>query len=208
MLPRPEARNTWRCAAFSLLFTVLGPGAARAAGYLDSPAEEESFRPFFFHEAGLNLNSCPHIGSYYEFGRSWQAGLEVRSWIANLDEAYDLIPEVNLRLRKLWLGSEERESLRNSEYVDLAVGMYPAYQFLSFDQILVGRNEPRIGPRPQVLLSLGKYWMPLASLPGGLNLSLTLGHFFLGHPPGYPHAEVLTAAFSLFYIIKKPPGPR
>ena len=175
---------------------------ARAGGYLDSPGEEsrDDPAPFYFLTGGFNLNACPQAGAYYEFKRSWQIGLEARSWIANADTAFDFIPEFDAHLRKLWLSAEDRESMRNSEYADLSAGLFPCYRFLPLDEILPGVNEPMEGLRPHVRLSLGKYWMPFFPAPYGVDINLTLGHYFGGHPPDYAHIDYVTAGISVFLL--------
>lgn len=200
-LPPDRRRAPARTLAFSLILLFSAAHRATAGGYLDSPGEETRFRPFVFLTGGLNLNTCPQAGAYYEFSRSWQAGLEVRSWLPNADAGYDFIPETDLHLRKLWLGAEERESLRNSEYLDVSVGVFPSYRFLPLDQIIQGKTEPRDGPMPQARLSLGKYWMPFRALPVGLDINLAIGHYFAnGHPPGYHHVDYVTATLSVLWL--------
>lgn len=183
-----------------LLILFAAASAASAGGYLDGPGEEKTPKPFFFLEGAMNLNGCPQAAAYYEFAHSWQAGVEARSWLFRADAAYDYIPEFDAHLRKLWLGSEEGESLRNSEYVEISAGAYPSYRFLGLETLLTGADEPRQGLRPQARLTLGKYWMPFFPAGPGLDIGLSLGHYFLGgHPPGYPHPDYATVTLSLFF---------
>ncbi len=151
--------------------------------------------------AGLTWYLCPQLALYREFRRSWQAGFEIRSWYWNGNVAYDAIPEFDAHIRKLWLASEDHLSTRNSEYVDVGIGAFPSYEFLSFEQVLFGESEPRTGLRPQVRMALGKYWMPAPAGPWGFDANLTLGHYFTGHPPGYHQSELITASLSLFYLL-------
>jgi len=198
-MPRRPERP--RCIAATVLLCTLCASPIHAAGYLDSPDEEKKPSPFFFLEGGINLNTCPQASAYYEFARSWQAGLELRSWAVNAEVAYDFIPEADFHLRKLWLGAEDKESLRNSEYLDVSAGIYPSYRFLPLDQILMGRSEPRDGPEPQARITLGKYWMPFFPFSLGVDINLSLGHFFAGgHPPGYGHVDYVTAGIAIFYL--------
>jgi hypothetical protein len=202
-----------RISALSLVF-FLACLPARAGGYLDAPGVEKEFAPFGFVEGGMNFFKCPQAGVYYAFLRSWQAGLEIRSWGGRARSAYDFIPETDLHMRTLWLGSEESEPLRNSEYVDLSLGFYPSYEFLSLDKALCGRqdssgaciagDEPRGGLRVQGRITLGKYWMPFHALDLGLDANISLGHYdvpglFDSHPPGMGRTDYVTATVSVFW---------
>jgi hypothetical protein len=170
----------------------LTPPSVCAGGYLDADSgTEKRFRPFPFAQAGMNLNRCPGAGAYFEFRRSWQTGLELRSWLPRGESAYDGSPEADIHLRKVWLAAEERASLRNSEYVDLALGVFPSY-----------RNDGnRAGLQGHARITIGKYWTPLAEMPWGFDIGLSLGRYFVGHPPGFSHPDIITASLAIFYAF-------
>ena len=89
------------------------------------------------------------------------------------------------------MSDEEEESLRNSEYVDLAAGAFPAY----------GNDGTRSGYLPQGRLAVGKYWMPVLGWHGGLDVNIALVQYFRGHPPGLGQNEIFTVAAAFFYRL-------
>jgi hypothetical protein len=191
--PRPLA---------ALLLLALSALPAHAAGYLDSPAQEKPFRPFIYLEGGIDLYATPDVAVYCERWRSWELGLELRSWVVNAESPYDMIPETSLHVRKLWLSSEEQESLAGSEYVDVSLGLAPGYRFLTLDEVAPNefRPEPRVGAIPGLRLILGKNWMPFTSVPIGIDFNIAVGHYFQGHPPAFEHINFATASVSLFFV--------
>ena len=163
-----------------------------ASGYLDAPDSVQThFHPFLFVAGGTNLNRTPHLGAFLEFQRSWQAGLEIRSWAAHADSRYDYWPEVDFHLRRLWLSDEDVESLRNSEYVDVGAGVFPAYNL----------NGDQVGALPQARIGVGKYWIPVVGWRGGLDVNIAFAHYFWSRPPGSNHVQLLTLAAAFFYRL-------
>lgn len=184
--------------AFLLAFSL----PASAAGYLDSPAEEKPFRPFRYFEAGIDLYATPHVAVYYERFRSWQSGFDLRSWVVNAQSPYDLFPEAGMHIRKLWINNEDQESLAGSEYFDAALIVAPGYRFLTLDFVPSGEflSEPRLGPVPGVRIAAGMNWKPFVDVPFGLDVNLAVGHYFVGHPPGFYHINFATAGISVFWV--------
>jgi len=105
---------------------------------------------------------------------------------------YDLIPEADLHVRKLWLSDEEKESLKNSEYLDLAAGIFPAYH----------NDGLSAGLKAQGRIMVGKYWMPTPDWAGGIDLNIALVKYFGGHPPGLGKFEIWTVTVAVFYGLQ------
>ena len=110
----------------------------------------------------------------------------------NAESDYDWIPESDLHVRKLWLSDEEKESLKNSEYLDLALGIFPAYRN---DGLSAGLNT-------QGRIMVGKYWMPTPDWAGGIDLNIALVKYFGGHPPGLGKLEIWTVTVAVFYGLQ------
>jgi hypothetical protein len=169
------------------------------------PPEEGAARPnhrFTLAEAGYafaigsKLGSLPQIGCFRDLPGSWQAGVQARLAPGGASTAYDYLPLANLSLRKLWLGDEGSDPIRNSEYFGIALGVFFGYDF----------GGERDGMRPMGSISLGKYWMPFESRPLGLDLSLDLTTLKLpfsnsGHLAGSSDQVIVSCGANLFYAI-------
>jgi hypothetical protein len=180
------------------------PGRAHAEEP-DFPPEDGAARPerrFTLAEAGYafaigsKLGSLPQIGCFRDLPDSWQAGIQARIAPGGASTAYDYLPLANLSLRKLWLGDDGSDPIRNSEYFGVSLGVFFGYDF----------GGKRDGMRPMGSISLGKYWMPFESRPLGLDLSLDLTTLKLpfsnsGHLAGSSDQVIVTCGANLFYAI-------
>lgn len=180
------------------------PGNARAEepGLLPDEAERRPTRLFTLVEAGYalaigsKLGSLPQIGCFRDLPGNWQAGFQARIAPHGAGTGYDYRPFATVGVRKLWLGEEGADPIRNSEYFGIALGGYYGYDF----------GGQRIGLTPMGSVSLGKFWMPFDSRPFGLNLSLDLNSlkipfFASGHLAGSSDQVIVTCGGSLFYAI-------
>jgi hypothetical protein len=161
---------------------------------------ENHFQPHFILSGGYLLAGTPQLGAYLGFSRGWQTGLEIRTWGLKALYKQDYLPEIGWHFRRIWLASEELEPLRNSEYVEFAIGLFPAtnYRFDENSPTLTRLN--RLGYRPLLRIAIGKYWMPFRNLPWGMDANLVLGRYLQGHPPQYYHQDLLTATISFFWL--------
>ncbi len=133
--------------------------------------------------------SQPQLAAYLDLPQAWQAGLQLRSGLWQAGNVYEAIPEVGLRVRKLWLGDGDAESLRSPEYLDLGAGTYYGYSFAGL----------RTGPALFVAAAAGKYWAPFAELPAGMDVFVEISRYFQGYPPRSGQVVFFTAGISVFY---------
>jgi hypothetical protein len=140
---------------------------------------------------GSDLGTQPQLGCFRDLPGSWQVGLQVRFAPAGAERGYDYRPLTNVSFRKLWLGDEDTQPIRNSEYFGLSLGGYFAYDF--------GGNQ--IGLKPFGTVDLGKYWMPFDNRPFGLDLNLELTRYLTGHLPNRSETAYLTLGLHLFYLV-------
>jgi hypothetical protein len=140
---------------------------------------------------GSDLGLLPQLGCYRDLPHSWQAGLQARVHPRDAKAGYDYLPQIGLNVRKLWLGDEDGEPIRNSEYFGLALGGFFAYDF----------EGARAGLKPFGTLSLGKYWMPFDNQPFGLDLNLDLTRYISGHLPGRSELVFITLGVNFFYVL-------
>jgi hypothetical protein len=200
MPPRPEVpgrirRSPLRPPAFALLALLSIPlsAAGQEISYMD-PGFAGKRAKTMLAAGGLELPVVggetvqPQLAGYVDLPGELQAGIKLRLDFLAAESPYDLIPQGALHLRKVWLNDQDTSSVRNSEYISLSAGAYAAYDF----------RGDRIGARPFGGVTLGKYWMPFADQPYGLDLSLELTRYFSGHPPGKPVNHFLSASVSLF----------
>jgi hypothetical protein len=187
-----------------LLAAVLGPGAAPASAqdnpqaYLDPTAEQVRKRNFLF-SGGLEFPISgsqgiqPQVAAYLDLPRSLQIGIKARVDLRSATDTvpFDYIPQTGLHLRQLWLSDQDTSTVRNSEYISLVLGFYPAYDF----------EGSRDGLKPFGAIALGKYWMPFGNRPYGLDFCIEISRFFDGHPPGRPRTFFLSAGVNLFRAI-------
>jgi hypothetical protein len=141
------------------------------------------------YSIGTDLGWQPHLGGYLDLPGTWQAGLHSRFSNLKASEFYDYFPQISLEVRKLWLGDEGADPVRNSEYFSVSIGGFFAYEF----------NGEKIGLRPLGALSLGKYWMPFDKQPYGLDISLELSRFFAGHLLDHSELVFITTSVAVFY---------
>lgn len=143
------------------------------------------------YSIGGNLGWQPQLGGYLDLPSSWQSGLHARIVTMDASGWYDIFPQVSFELRKLWLGDEGADPIRNSEYFEMSVGGFLAYGF----------NGEKVGVRPLGALALGKYWMPFDNQPFGMDISLELSRCFSGHLPGHSDLVFITTGLALFYVL-------
>ena len=146
-------------------------------------------------DAGLGekLLWQPQVGAYLDVPWDLQLGLQIRSDLA-ADERYDWLPQIGLQLRKLWLGDEDKLSVENSEYFCATVGGYFAYDF----------GGVHSGLRPFGSVTGGKYWMPFAGMPAGLDLYLGYTRYFMGHLPGKSSVDFISGGINVFRVLRLP----
>jgi hypothetical protein len=145
---------------------------------------------------GSKLGSLPQIGCFRDLPDSWQAGLQALIAPHGAKTGYDYLPVAALAVRKLWMGDEDTDPIRNSEYFGIALGAYFGYDF----------GGERDAMRPMGSVSLGKFWMPFDSRPFGLDLSLNLmtlklPFFNSGHLAGSSDQVIVTCGVNLFYAL-------
>lgn len=133
----------------------------------------------------------PQVAGYLGLPWSMQAGLMLRFSPGDAEEAYDLLPQASLQIRKLWIGDGTPGSIRNAEYFGLAGGGFFGYDF-------TGRKS---GPNLFGTIGLGKYWTPFDNHPVGLDLNLELTRYFTAHLPGRYVQVFITTGISLFYLL-------
>jgi hypothetical protein len=138
-----------------------------------------------------DLGALPQIGVFRDLSETWQVGLQARMSPGGATSGYDFLPQMSLGVRMLWLGDEDVQPVRNSEYFGIAGGGFFAYNF----------DGEEAGMRPYGTLSLGKYWMPFDNQPLGLDLNLELTRYFSGHLPGRSELVYITCGVQLFYVI-------
>ncbi|MDB5051755.1 MAG: hypothetical protein JWO30_4826 [Fibrobacteres bacterium] len=180
-----------------VLALLLAASAARAAEYVPDGSEEPKVKRGTIVAAGSaiaigsDLGMQPQLGCFRDLPGSWQLGLQARFDPGDAVAGYDYLPQVNVGLRKLWLGDEETEPIRGSEYFGLSAGGFFAYNF----------NGERAGLRPFGTLSLGKYWMPFDNRPLGMDLNLELTRYLSGHLPNRSETTYITLGLHVFYLI-------
>lgn len=133
----------------------------------------------------------PQLAGYVDLPLNLQLGLEATVGTGSGETGYDYLPRTGLHLRQLWLSDQDTSSIRDSEHISVVAGAYPAYDF----------KGDRVGPRPYGAIHLGKYWMPFDDKPYGLDFSLELTRYFLGHPPGLSRVHHLGAGVNLFVAL-------
>jgi hypothetical protein len=181
----------------ALLWLMLAAAAGQAAEYFPQGSEKPRIKPATIAEAGAavaigsDLGTQPQLGSFRDLPGSWQLGLQVRFDPGDAAAGYDYLPQADLGLRKLWLGDEDSEPIRNSEYFSLSLGGFFAYNF----------NGKRAGLKPFGTLSLGKYWMPFDNRPLGMDLNLELTRYLSGHLPNRSETTYITLGLHLFYLL-------
>lgn len=209
---RPHSRASRRFPALALAIQALilasllaaAPGRARAEEPELPPEEGASgaHRHFTLAEAGYalaigsKLGSLPKLACFRDLPDSWQAGIQARLAPGGARTAYDYLPLADLSLRKLWLGDEGSDPIRNSEYFGIALGVFFGYDF-------AGKRDSM---RPMGSVTVGKYWMPFESRPLGLDLSLDLTTLKLpfsnsGRLRGSSDQVIVSCGANLFYAI-------
>lgn len=197
-----------RISAWLLVLTAFSSQASSQA--IDSTfamlEAASHFQPRWLFAAGYAISGTPQLGAHWHFAPSWQGGLELRSWSAHARTGKDHWPEIGLHLRRIWLAAEENDALRNSEYVDFGLGFVPTYSFALTDLETLTTYDRRLGYRGMLRAALGQYWMPFSNVPLGLDANVVLGRYLQGHPPGYPHRDLLTLTVTLFWVPDWRPG--
>ncbi len=200
-------KRPWLSALFFILGFFPTSSLSQAVDSTFAMLEAEShFKHRIFLAAGYALSGTPQTGAYWHFAPSWQGGLEFRSWSATARTSMDHWPEIGLHLRRIWLAAEENEALRNSEYVEFGLGLFPAYSFALTDLETFMPYDKRLGYRGMLRAAIGQYWMPFSNVPFGLDANVVLGRYLDGHPPGYPHRDLLTLTVTLFWVPDWHPG--
>lgn len=146
------------------------------------------------YSIGNGMGWQPQLGGYLDLVQFWQAGIHARLATMDAKDVYDYLPEISLNLRKLWLGDEGPDPIRNSEYFCMSLGGVMAYEF----------SGERIGPRPLAAIAFGKYWMPFDNQPFGLDISLELARLLSGHIRDHTNLMFLTTGVALFYVLPRP----
>lgn len=194
MPPRLDRRLPAAAVLLAVALAAAAEGDAQA--YLD-PSPENSRPRVLLLSGGLEFPISgsqgvqPQLAAYLDLPRNLQAGLKARVDVRSAMEAYDYIPQTGIHLRQLWLSDQDSSTVSNSEYISLAVGAYPAYDF----------QGEQSGLKPFAAVILGKYWMPFANQPFGLDFCLEITRFFDGHPPSKPRNHFLSAGVNLFRVI-------
>ena len=138
-----------------------------------------------------SLGLQPQIGIFRDLPHFLQAGIQARIAFTGESEGYDILPQVDVSIRKLWPGDEDAKPIGNSEYFGVSIGGFFAYDF----------KGQKAGLEPYGTLSLGKYWMPFDNLPFGLDLNLELTRYFSGRLPGRTELVFITTGVHLFYVL-------
>ncbi|MDB5106670.1 MAG: hypothetical protein JWP91_4359 [Fibrobacteres bacterium] len=203
MARRPDPLRGYRTAARSFLFAALftasasSPLSASDKGLAPDGTERPPAKLSTMLEAGTtiaigsDLGAQPQLGAFRDLTETWQMGIQARVAPGIAHSGYDFLPQVNLATRMLWLGDEDKEPIRNSEYFGLSAGGFFAYNF----------GGGKAGLKPFGTLSLGKYWMPFDNQPMGLDLNLELTRYFSGHLPGRSELVYITTGIHLFYVV-------
>jgi len=195
------ARAAGKASALALI-AFLAARAQPSDSAMGLPEAQATFQPTVILDAGYAFSGTPQLGAHCEFKRGWQLGLELRSWARKAEASQDYWPEIGLQVRRLWLAAEENDALRNSEYVEIGLGLFPAYSFgkTDFSQSFEATVDA-LGYRPMARLAIGKYWKPFNNVPGGLDANLVLGRYLSGHPPGFGHRDLLTVFLGAFWEL-------
>lgn len=140
---------------------------------------------------GSDFGFQPQLGGYFDFARTWQAGLQLRISPSHISEPYDALPQFSAHIRKVWHGDGDVAAIRNSEYFGLAAGGFFGYGF----------DGEKSGLNPFANLALGKYWMPFDGIPYGLDLSIEMTRYFTGHLPGRTVQVFIATGINVFYLL-------
>lgn len=143
------------------------------------------------YSIGSGIGWQPELAGYYDLPGYWQTGFHTRMVFTNAKANYDLLPQVNLEFRKMWVGEEGASPLVNSEYISFSVGSFFGYTFDGYQSWF----------NPIGSIAMGKYWMPIEKQPFGLDLSLELSRLFTGHLQGFSQLTYVTTCIRVFYII-------
>lgn len=201
--PSRKSRRGFRPAAAlavcpaALALCLLAAVPARAQEYNPDGSEPPRIILTTIAEAGAafaigsDLGTQPQLGCFRDLPGSWQLGLQARLDPGDATVPYDYRPQVNLAVRKLWLGDGDSEPIRNSEYFGVSLGGFFAYTF----------NGEQAGLKPYGTLSLGKYWMPFDNRPLGLDLNLELTRYLSGHLPNRSETTYVTLGLHLFFLL-------
>ncbi len=182
---------------FPALALFLAAAPARAANDLPDGSEPPRIKPATLLVGGASvavgsdLGTQPQLGCFRDLPASWQLGLQVRFAPAGAKRGYDYLPLTDVSVRKLWLGDEDTQPIRNSEYFGLSLGGYFAYDFGGLEA----------GLKPFGTLDLGKYWMPFDNRPLGLDLNLELTRYLSGHLPNRSETTYITIGLHMFYLL-------
>lgn len=149
------------------------------------------------YSIGSGIGFQPELAAYTDLNNFkylpgvWQGGFHTRVVLEKSESNYDFLPQINLELRKIWLGEEGASPLVNSEYFSFSLGSFFGYTF----------DGEQSWFNPIGSLAMGKYWMPLEKEPFGLDLSLELSRLFTGHLQGFSQLTYVTTCIRFFYII-------
>ena len=195
-MPIAPARPAGLAAPLLLLIALLAP-SPRAEEPIPGLPDESSHRQASILSGGLEapiaggVGTQGEISAYRGLPADFQLGLRLRVDFGGAEHGYDYLPQTLLQARKLWVGDQDTSSVRNSEYFGVSLGGYFGYDF----------QGKRLGFLPMGAFSLGKYWMPFDNAPFGLDFSLELSRYFLGHLSSNTHVNFLGAGFNLFYSL-------
>jgi hypothetical protein len=155
------------------------------------PALSAAFEIGTTASIGSDLGFQPQFGGFYDLPWALQAGLHARFTPKEAQRSYDYRPQLGLSLRKLWLGDGDSASIRNAEYFGMSLGGFFAYNF----------DGEEAGFKPFGSVSIGKYWMPLAGSPLGLDLNLELTRYLNGHLPYRSQTTFVNLGLHLLYRL-------
>src|SRR5882757_7225980 len=129
VMPRPPEKSSGRKVnVVAALAVLLAASSVRCEEYDPAGAEEPHIKLTTIVEAGaaiaIGSDLClqPELGCVRDLPASWQLGRQARLDPGDAKIPYDYRPQVNLAARKLWLGDEDNEPIRNSEYFGVSLG--------------------------------------------------------------------------------------
>jgi hypothetical protein len=165
------------------------PSLLHSQDLLDELPYEGHYVPALFFGVGIDWDGLWGCEGFYEFARGWQAGAILRIHSNGNLFDYDGLPQGGAHLRYARLSPEESASLTNSDYLDLGLEAYAAYD----------NGGRKVGAAPLIRLQAGKYWTPIEGMPLALELFLVLGRHLGGHPSHSNKPDVLAAGLNLLW---------
>ncbi|MDQ3003655.1 MAG: hypothetical protein M3Y08_20655, partial [Fibrobacterota bacterium] len=132
----PPGKGSLAAAALIVLLAAVLLARPISAGVSSDGLEKPPVVMSTLVEAGpviaiaSSLGLQPQIGIFRDLPYFLQTGIQARIAFTGESEGYDILPQVDLSIRKLWLGDEDAKPISNSEYFGVSIGGFFAYDFI------------------------------------------------------------------------------